>query len=408
MVRRRDVLRMISAAGAAGTVGLGFPRLGFASLPTDARLVMIFCEGGIDGLSAVPPHGDPDYWRWRGHISPGKPGEPGGIVELDGFFGLHPTLSPLHELYRKGELLPFHALASPSRERSHAEAMKTLQGGGEGPHDTTTGWFNRALKHYGVAGGEKALGLMGMPFVLMGDLPVGAWTPNALKVTDLELRFVEALYSTDPVLGPAFAAGRRMAALAEATLPPGQSIPARPIEDPTGLPAALSVAGAMLAVEKGPRIAAVEVGNYDSHGNQEGPEGLLTTRLPAIATGIRALEARLGPAWRHTVVFAMTEFGRAVIVNGSRGTDHGTGGMAIVAGGAVKGGRVFANWPGLKENQLFEGRDLKPGGDTRSLFKAILRDHLGLPEGFIEDTVFPKSREARPFEGLFRTPAPRA
>jgi uncharacterized protein (DUF1501 family) len=407
MPTRREMLHLMAALGAGVATGVGLPRLAFANGPGEARLVVLFLTGGLDGLSAVPAHGDPDYRRIRGELALPPPDTPGGIVDLDGFYGLNPALGPLHELYARGEFAALHAVASPARILSHFEAMDILQNGMTAAHAARDGWLNRALRHYGDFGGRFALGVVDLPEALQGDLMVGQWSPGAFQVEPGLLDLAQGLLGADPVLGPAFVEGRRIEAVARSLLPPGKSLAIAPAFDPSGLPVALAITGTLLADPRGPRIAALTAGGYDSHGGQEGPGGMLHDNLPPVAAGIRALERQLGAAWRHTILVAVTEFGRAVVPNGSSGTDHGTAGVALLAGGAIKGGRVIADWPGIRADRLHEGRDLAPTRDLRGLFKAVLRDHLGMPEGFLEDRVFPDSRAAAPLDGLFRVAAAR-
>jgi uncharacterized protein (DUF1501 family) len=405
VVRRRDFVQMMAACGVLGSAGVTLPRLAFADAPGEGRLVVWFLLGGLDGLSAVPAHGDPDYRRMRKGLALAPPGEPGGIVDLDGFFGLHPCFRSLEPLYRRGELLPVHAIATSYRLRSHFEAMKILENGTDTPPEAPDGWLNRALQYYGEHGGRRAFSIKGSPMGLQGDLMVGDFDDDGMEVADSLLDLAQELYGDDRLFGPALQEGRRLHAFAKPIVPPGANALGSPAADPNALPLVSALAGAFLAQEAGPRICAFNVGNYDSHGFQDGEGGLLPATLPPIAAAILALEKALGPHWRNTVVVAVTEFGRAVVPNGDNGTDHGTAGAALLAGGALKGGRVLADWPGLKPDRLLDARDLMPTRDLRSLFKGLLRDHLHLPEGFIEDRVFPASSQHRPIDDLIR-PSP--
>ncbi len=161
-------------------------------------------------------------------------------------------------------------------------------------------------------------------------------------------------------------------------------------------------AARFLAAADGPRIAVIEASGWDTHANQGAETGQLANRLAGLDAGVAKLRTGLGEAWEDTVVAIVTEFGRTVRVNGTRGTDHGTAGAAILVGGAVRGGRVLADWPGLAPRALHEGRDLRPTTDLRALFKAVLAEHLGLDTGFIDREVFPGSGAARRLDGLIR------
>jgi uncharacterized protein (DUF1501 family) len=380
MITRRDILKSLALLGA--------PRLAFAAVPgAERRLVFVFLRGGMDGLSAVPAIGDPAFAAARGELAVE------GALKLDGTFALHPALAEMHALYQAGELAVLHAVASPYRERSHFDAQNLLENGTARPFGRDAGWLGLALAERGASG--LALG-SSVPLVLRGPGAVSSWSPSGLPAPDTDLlERLALLYRDDPLLARPFAAAR-----ASQDTMAGESR-GKAGGGPQAVVALARAAGTFLAKKDGPRVATIDFGGWDTHANQAGEYGPLMRNLRLLDRTFAALRESLGPAWRQSVVLAVTEFGRTVAPNGSRGTDHGTASAAFVAGGAVRGGRVLADWPGLSAQALHEGRDLRPTGDLRSLFKATLAAQLGLGEAALETKVFPDSRAAAPLEGLF-------
>ena len=379
MVTRRRALRTF--AGLAAVAGL--PGLGLAAVPgSERRLVFVFLRGAMDGLASVPAVGDPDYAARRGELAVA----PDAALRLDATFALSPYLPEMHRLYGAGELAVLHAVASPCRERSHFDAQNVLENGTATPYGRDAGWLNEALAAAGAGG--VALG-SSVPLVLRGPARVASWSPSRLPAPDADLlERLARLYAEDPVLAAPFAAARDSQGMVAGG--GGQ-----------GPLALVRAAGAFLAKAEGPRVATIDFGGWDSHANQVGEFSPLTRNLKQLDRGVAALKESLGPAWRRTAVLMVTEFGRTVAPNGSRGTDHGTAGAAFVLGGAVRGGRVVAQWPGLGERDLYEGRDLRPTLDLRALFKAALAAQLGVGESALETQVFPGSGDVRPLDGLF-------
>jgi len=394
MTTRRNAL--LTLGGLAAT--LTFPSLALAQgTPGERRLVFVFLRGGLDGLSAVPAYGDPDFARRRGELAIAPPGDPNGALKLDGTFGLHPLLPEMHKLYGAGELAVLHAVASPYRERSHFDAQNLLENGTGKPYGRDAGWLNVALGEAAKQGGGVALGAS-VPLVLRGSAPVTSWSPSVMPspAPDL-LERLGRLYRDDPLLAAPFAA-----AVETQGLMAGQSAGGGGMANQAAPFVVLAqAAGRFLTQANGPRVAALDFGGWDTHANQAGDLGPLARNLRQLDRGMAALQASLGPAWKDTVVLVVTEFGRTVAPNGSRGTDHGTATAAFALGGAVRGGRVIAQWPGLGDRDLHEGRDLRPTLDLRSHFKAALAAQLGVGEAALETKVFPDSRGVRPLEGLF-------
>jgi uncharacterized protein (DUF1501 family) len=394
------------AIGAA-MVAAGMPRVLLAKAATDNRFVVVILRGAMDGLAAVPPYADPDYRDLRGALALAAPGQADGIIDLDGFFGLHPALKPLHDFYAKGQLTVLHAVATPYRDRSHFDGQDLLENGTTAPHSAHDGWLNRAL---GLMGASRTLGLavgQSVPLVLRGAAPVTSWAPTQLPEVSADfIDKVADLYRDDPVFGPALAAGIGDEALVnKATAGVDMAASAGPKmgfkRGGSGLaPAITGTVGKLLADPVGPRIAVIDVTGWDTHANQGTTNGRLAPVLADLGGGLAALAAALGPAWRNTVVLTLTEFGRTAAINGTGGTDHGTATAAFLMGGAVRGGRVIAQWPGLSRSRLYQGRDLAPTLDTRAICSAVLRDHLGLPLDALRRVVFPDSAALPPLADL--------
>ena len=395
MATRRTLL----ATGATLTLLAPFARLASAAAKPDARFVLVILRGGLDGLAAVPPYAEPAYAQTRGALALGGPGTEDGVLDLDGTFGLHPALSSLHAMYRAREALVLHAAATPYRERSHFDAQNVLEAGGVSPSATTDGWLNRALAALDSTGeAREAVALADtVPLVLRGELAVTSWAPSRLPETDDDtLARVRRLYeAADPKLAASLSSALEARSLA------GDSNDARMGGRGGANVAPLAAAAArFLASAAGPRVAVLDAGGWDTHANQGGAQGPLALRLRGLDQGLQLLKTELGTVWRDTSVLVVTEFGRTVAVNGTRGTDHGTGGCAFLVGGAVAGGRVLADWPGLAARDLHEGRDLRATMDLRAVFKAVLHERFGLAEAALARTVFPASDAVTPLEGL--------
>jgi uncharacterized protein (DUF1501 family) len=389
---RRDFLRAtgLFAAGAC------LPGLTLADAVTDARFVLVMLRGALDGLAAVPAYGDGNFARSRGQLAITSP-----QLRLDGLFGLHPALQQLHQRYLAKELLVVHAVASPYRERSHFDGQDLLEAGLSGRAGIRDGWLNRALASLPMtrerSSNQLAVALaQTVPLVLRGPTSVNSWAPSRLPQADADtLERLADLYANEPVL-----AGRLQTALASNEAAAGDALAGR---DPLGAFKSLSeAAGKLMATGDGARIAVIDASGWDTHANQGAENGQLANRLRTLDQGLDALRSALGSAWAHTAVMVVTEFGRTVATNGTRGTDHGTASCAFLLGGAVAGGRVIADWPGLSTAALHQGRDLRATTDLRAVFKGVLVEHLRAPQSALEQSVFPDSKRAKALEGLIR------
>ena len=392
MLSRRSFLITSGTAG-LHTV-LGIPGLAFAGAETDKRLLFVILRGGMDGLSAFPPYGDPDYRAARGALALPAPGRDDGAIDLDGHFGLHPALRPLEDFYRRGEMLVVQAIAIPGRSRSHFVAQDVLENGVSSAHATNDGWLNRTLGLLPQNGFRLGLALgYDMPPVLRGPVPVSSWAPARLPAAAPNLLDqLGILYDGDTVLATALAEGRKAQAMTERVLGSTGGMKRGNLRNQNQFAGLVEAAARLLAAPEGARIAVTEMGGWDTHTNQE---ARLRRNLGLLSKGLAKLPELLGPVWRDTVVMVATEFGRTVRVNGTRGSDHGTAGAAFLLGGAVAGGRVATSWPGLARDQLHDNRDLAPTTDMRGLFKTVLRDHFGIPAKQLETVVFPGSLDAK-------------
>jgi uncharacterized protein (DUF1501 family) len=396
---RRHLLKHLGAAALGSTpLGLTVGRVAFAAAPsTESRLVVVVLRGAVDGLALAPPYGEPAYGALRGQLALGKPGASNGVRKLDGLFGLHPSFEHVHALYQRNEALVVHAVASPYRGRSHFDGQDVLEAGSVGVDGTRSGWLNRAL---GVdtrnSGGAIALAHT-VPLMLRGEASVSSYAPSRLPDTDEDtLRRLEKLYADDEFFQAQFEQALAARAIAardknEKKMRGGGAAAFKSVMEQTAR---------FLSAPDGPRIAMTEADGWDTHANQGATAGNLARRFAALDAGLATLRDGLGEHWDTTAVLVVTEFGRTVRVNGTGGTDHGTGGAALLLGGAVAGGKVTADWPGL--NTLYEDRDLMPTTDLRSVFKAALVEHLGLDEARVATQVFPHSRNAPVLPNLFK------
>lgn len=410
MVSRRSVVQGLGLGVGFATLAPGFAA---AMADTDRRFVFVFLRGGVDGLSAVQAYGEPRFRELRQELADGRPSEgtPFDALKLDGLFALNPDLPRMHAMYQAGELAVIHATCHGYRDRSHFDAQDAFDRGTV-DKAVRTGWLNRTLGVLPRSGGDLALAIGATPpLSLRGSVPVGSWAPSQDAGMDSDTLYrLASLYRPDRELGPSFDKGfeaeavGRSASLGKADV----------IQNASGRAfiQQASAAGTFLRRPDGPRIVTLDYGNWDSHSGQNlryapgqqssgGFLGRYAEYYIALDHGLQALKEGLGPDWSKTVVMVVTEFGRTVRINGNKGTDHGTGGAAFLLGGGVKGGRVLADWPGLRDDQMLDGRDLRPTTDLRAVCKGLLRDHMGVGESAL-GAIFPDSQSVKPFEGLLR------
>lgn len=371
---------LLAGAALIGCSTAAYPYVTPVSLlqgPWENRLVVIILRGGMDGLDVVRPYGDPAYAAYR----PDSFGK-GKHLDLNGYFGLHPELAELQPLWDAGELGFAHAVSTPYRDkRSHFDGQDLLEAGTgmDVPIGTARdGWLNRMLQTLPGVTAETAFAVGREELMLLaGQAPVSRWAPEArLALSDQARRLLDTLYQDDPLFHQA--AGQAMD-LAESIDPMnagGAGLNA--------MRALASFTAERLKAET--RVAAFSISGWDSHRNQG---GVLTRALKRLEAALLTLKADLGPVWSKTAVIAMTEFGRTARANGTQGTDHGTGGAMLYAGGALRGGSVLGRWPGLDEASLYERRDLMPTADIRAYAGWVMRDLFGLEANTVENHIFP-------------------
>lgn len=399
------IARRRALAGLGSLFAWSFvPRVSSAAGAREPRLMVLVLRGGLDGLAAVPPLGDPAFSELRlGAEILGA----GAAVPLDNLFALNRNLPTLAQMYQAREALIVHAVATPYRERSHFEAQDMLETGF--PDRVTgqrTGWLNRALT--AVPRGERVPPPRGLsvsatvPLIMAGPAPVDSWQRQAFRYADDDTiaRLLDLYEARDEVLAEALRRGAATDGMfrdgtVELRAEPGGGASRGP-----NFAADASAAAQLMARPDGPRVAAISYGGWDTHFNQGSVEGRLGRGLAALDEALGALRRGLEPVWRDTVVAVITEFGRTVRINGSQGTDHGVGTIALLLGGAVRGGRVLSDWPGLRTDQLFEGRDLLPTTDMRSVLKGLMQEHLGLEGPGAMEAAFPGSVGVPVLRGL--------
>jgi len=391
--------RALLLGGASFAAWAHLPRFARAGDGRDPRLVVVILRGALDGLATVAPIADPDYAGLHGSIAL-TPDGPHAAAPLDSFFALHPAMPELARMYRAKQAAMIHAVATPYRDRSHFDGQDVLESGFAGPGRVQSGWLNRALE--ALPRGERVMGGLAIgpttPLVLRGAAPTLGWAPAALPQADDDTasRLVDLYRHRDPALALALSQGLQLEKVAF-----GDDIKRGPgTNNAAAMRMVARGAAKLVAADDGPRIAALAFDGWDTHANEGGPVGRLAQLLGGLDGALAEFESGLGAGWRDTVMVVATEFGRTARINGTEGTDHGTATVALLLGGAVQGGRVIADWPGLKPASLYQDRDLAPTTDLRAVIKGVLQDHLGLSERVLANTVFPDSTAVRPIQGL--------
>ena len=367
--------RYFLALGGASAASLTFPRMAFARAKTDRRFVFIIQRGAADGLHIAAPTGDPAYAGIRGDFAQ----DFAAGTRLDSLFTLHPALAETAKLFEQRQALFAHAVASPYRDRSHFDGQNVLETGGSAAYQLRDGWMNRLVGLLPQSEG-KALALSStVPMALRGSNEVSSYAPTQLaNPSDDLLTRVSGLYQADQQLHGMWDAALQTRQMAgDVAGQAGQNGAA------VG-----ALAAKMLGGVNGARIAMIETNGWDTHSGQR---GRLAAQLKGLDQTVAAMKTGLGSDWNNTLVLVATEFGRTVRPNGTQGTDHGEASLAMLLGGAVAGGKVIADWPGLGPSALYEGRDLKPTIGLDSLIAAAVAQHFGLEPPRVMKTLFPES-----------------
>lgn len=380
--------RSLIAGSLLGAGSLALPRFAFAQGAGSRNVLFVLLRGAADGMAMLAPLGDPGFAALR----PQMLADYEGAVRLGSFFAIHPALAGIAEAAGRGEALFVHAAATAYRERSHFDGQNLLESGGRAPYERRDGWLNRlaALMDEAAGAPPRALAIApAVPLALRGSAPVSNYAPSALPEASEDLiARVGALYDGDAELAGLWARALETKAMAA-------DDGLRNLRDAR---ATGELAASLMRESGGARIGMIELGGWDTHANQRGTFARAARQLDAL---LAAYRTGMGSAWADTMVIVATEFGRTARVNGTGGTDHGTASAALVMGGAVRGGRVVADWPGLGEGQLFERRDLAPTTALESVLAGAAAEHLRLDPGLAMARLFP-GRSAAPLAGIVR------
>ncbi|HEY8026710.1 MAG TPA: DUF1501 domain-containing protein [Burkholderiaceae bacterium] len=397
-MKRREFLGVALAGG----VMLPFGNHAWAAAlpdgaPTKRKLIVVMMRGAVDGLSVVAPYAEANYYRMRPTIAVPRPGAENGAIDLDGHFGLNPALSSLMPLWRDGKLAFVHASGSPDSTRSHFDAQDYLESGTPGRKGTSDGWMNRLLGGLpGPAAPTRAISVGPlMPRILSGHIPASNIASGAAgsKATALDRPQVgdafDKLYAGNDKYSKAYQQSQQAHQEVMISLDAEMEAANGGAPLPNGFPDDAERLAKLMRKDPQVQLAFLALGGWDTHANQGTVKGQLANRLTPLGQGLANLAQQLGPIFDDTTIVVMSEFGRTAKQNGNNGTDHGHGNAMWVMGGGVNGGKVYADWRGMEENQLHEGRDVPVTTDFRHVLAQIAERHLRLPDGRLQQ-VFPE------------------
>jgi uncharacterized protein (DUF1501 family) len=370
--------KFLSASLAVGAAGLATPRIAFAQAPVSKNILLVMLRGAADGLSMLAPIGDPDFARLRGGIL----SDYEQAQRANSFFAIHTAFKSVGELYSAKEALFVHAAATSYRDRSHFDGQNLLETGAASANARRDGWLNR-LVGLMPGGAPRALAIApSVPLALRGDQPVSSYAPSALPSASADfIDRVSKLYASDEQLG-----GLWSAALETQAMAGDDNLRNLRDAERTG-----ELAASLMREADGARIGMIEWDGWDTHANQR---GAFNRQATALDTFLGSYRAGMGAAWSKTLVLVVTEFGRTVRFNGTNGSDHGTASAALLLGGPVKGGQVLADWPGLREQDLYQERDLRPTIPLEAVLAGAIAEHFTLDPTVTLNTLFPERQMA--------------
>ena len=368
---------------------------------SEPRLLIVLMRGGMDGLHVAPPLNDPAYAGLRGRIALDK----STLLPLSADFGLNPVMPKFQQMFLNGDASLVQAIAPPLRVGSHFEGLYNIESGlpGVGPRSSTSGWLNRLLQQLPAGNAVKmdALHIGPTPLILAGAAPVLSWTNMPNLTESLNDRLLKLYQNTDPRLANLLQSGLRTNGLALAGSTAATQVADKGIG---GVRTSFRAAARMMRAETGPRIAVLDINGWDTH---TGQTAYLAGKLAELDNSMEDFRIEMGAAWAKTAVICVTEMGRTAAVNGSDGTDHGDASVAFLLGGAIKGNKVWGDWPGLAQASLSDGRSLRATTDMRTVFKGLLADHLGVPTSILDGSVFPGSKNTPAMKDLLKNPMAR-
>lgn len=401
---RRTFLRRAILAGTAGLTAVGTHGCAWKSYgqvsASPPRLIVILLRGAADGLDIVVPHQDADYYAARPRIAIAKPGEKDGALDLDGQFGLHPALSPLMGQWEARNLAFVQATGLKDTSRSHFQAQDYLESGQGELKDTFSsgGWLNRLVSVLSDSHSTQAVSISNtMPLIFTGPQPVASMAfgkagSRQIQIDRAEIHAAfDRLYAQDDRLSRVYGEGREARDVLLRSLSEEREAASKGAPQPTNFETSARYLGQLMSGEAATQVAFMELGGWDSHVNQR---GLLNRQLQPLGKGLAVLAEALGDVYERTAIVAISEFGRTVAENGNGGTDHGYGNALWLMGGAIKGKRMYGEWPGLGESALHDARDLAITTDSRDVLMSLLAQHFSLDRKAIAQ-VFPGYRQSK-------------
>jgi uncharacterized protein (DUF1501 family) len=367
-----------------------------ASNPNPQRLIVVFLRGAIDGLSVVIPYQEPTYYTDRPTIAIPQPGQPNGVLDLDGRFGLHPALATLLPLWQQKSLAFVHSTGFHDDTRSHFDAQDYLESGTPGIKTTRDGWLNRLL---GVMSDKNPIQAVSVgattPRILLGkravaNLASGRSAGNRLQIDRPQIATAfDRLYGSNDALSQAYREGRVARTELLKDLAAETKMANNGATLPNGFPGDAQRLARLMARDSRIQVSFLAVGGWDTHINQGSSQGQLARNLEQLGKGLVALQTGLGAAYQNTTIVVISEFGRTVKENGNGGTDHGHGNVMWLLGGGIRGGKVYGKWAGLEPAQRYQGRDLAVTTDFRDVLATVLTRQLAVDQTQLQH-VFPR------------------